>query len=313
MTSQMQLCVPGLSDLLKITEGLLNKDEALIWSAAKEAKSQAAFFDQLRDECSMAVYSVGSRRSQHVINHHSALFMVPLIVSPAAAAIVEDTSTIRPIAHRVAQWISDWFSHSTEVTVFSAANAYEEISSWSPLVMRNKLMQLSKQAQGMPYESVDMQCNLPPTAPRLAFLVAGLQRAMELPSLPAVDPVADEVFRSRVEGALHIAVPTPETVGIQVGLPDYASTALQNGLVLWLDALNDVLPIQGWDAVPAGNDRVLLQIVTAHEEGSDVCRLMLRAHQLGMDGVAKVLAHVANLAMTNESRHEGRTRDSLKH
>lgn len=295
MNSQLQLNVPGLSDLLKITEALEKKDEALLWEAAKQSKSQAAFFDRLRDECSMAIYSVGSRRSQHVISHHSALFMVPVIVPPAAASIIGDQEVVRPIAHRLARWIAEWFANSTEVTVFSAANAYEEISTWSPLVMRNKLMQLSKQGPGMAYECVEMQSNLPPSAPRLAFLVAGLQRPMELPALPPLDPASDEMFKARVEGALQVISPGPGKVALQVGLPDYASAALHAGLAQWLEALNAAHPVRHWDAVPAGNDSVYLQIVTGDEE-PNVSRLMLRAHQLGMDGVAKILALVAELS-----------------
>lgn len=295
MESQMQLCVPGLSDFMKITEALEKKDAAMLWEAAKSSKSQAAFFDRLRDECSMAVYSVGSRRSQYVVNHHSALFMIPLIVPAGASASLEDPSTMKPVSIRLARWTQEWFANSNEVTVFNTATSYEEICAWSPFDMRDKLLQLSKQSAGHATQRQEMDFMLPPSAPRLAFLIAGLQRPMEIPSLPKLDPVADETFRSRIEGAIQVVSPVASMIDVRVDLPDYASSALQKGLIQWLDALHVTTPIVRWDAIPAGNDAVYLQMVLDDDEPV-VSRLMLRAHQLGMDGVARVLERVATLA-----------------
>jgi hypothetical protein len=295
MESQMQLCVPGLSDFMKITEALQKKDAAMLWEAAKSSKSEAAFFDRLRDECSMAVYSVGSRRSQYVVNHHSALFMIPLIAPASAALSLEDPTIMKSVSIRLARWIQEWFSNSNEVTVFNTATSYQEICAWSPFDMREKLLQLSKQSAGSTAPRQEMDFMLPPSAPRLAFLIAGLQRPMEIPSLPKLDPVADEAFRSRIEGAIQVVSPVASMIDVRVDLPDYASSALLKGLIQWLDALHITTPILTWDATPAGNDAVYLQMVLDGEEPV-VSRLILRAHQLGLDGVAQVLDRVAKLA-----------------
>ena len=308
----MQLSVPGLSDLMKIAEALDKKDEALLWEAAKSSKSQSAFFDRLRDECSMAVYSIGSRRSQYVVNHHCALFMIPVIMSANAEANLADAKAMRPVATHLARWLQQWFSNTTEVTVFNVATSYQEICNWSPLVMREKLLQLSKQSGGFSFLSPDMDFQLPATAPRLAFLIAGLQRPMEIPTLPRLDPVADETFRSRIEGALQVVSPMSSRIDVRVELPDYASSALQKGLMRWLDALHAVHPILRWDAMPAGNDAVYLQLVLEDDEPV-VSRFMLRAHQLGMDGVAKVLDHVAKLATAPAVRDEANNTSSFMH
>lgn len=308
----MQLCVPGLSDFMKITEALEKKDEALLWEAAKSSKAHAAFFDRLRDECSMAVYSIGSRRGQYVVNHHCALFMIPVIVSANAVAPVGDAKAMRPVATHLARWVQEWFSNTTEVTVFNVATSYQEICNWSPLVMREKLLQLSKQSGGFSFLSPDMDFQLPATAPRLAFLIAGLQRPMEIPTLPRLDPVADETFRSRIEGAIQVVSPMSSRIDVRVDLPDYASSALQKGLVRWLDALHAEHPIRRWDAMPAGNDAVYLQLVLGDDEPV-VSRFMLRAHQLGMDGVAKVIEHVAKLAASSTVQDEASSHRGLMH
>lgn len=308
----MQLYVPGLSDFMKITEALERRDEALLWDAAKSSKSQAAFFDRLRDECSMAVYSVGSRRGQYVVNHHCALFMIPVIVPASAGGLVEDAGAMRPVATHLARWVQEWFANTTEVTVFNVATSYQEICNWSPLVMREKLLQLSKQSDGFSFLSPDMDFQLPATAPRLTFLIAGLQRPIEIPTLPRLDPVADEAFRSRIEGAIQVVSPMSSRIDVRVELPDYASSALQKGLVHWLGALHEVHPILRWDAMPAGNDAVYLQVVLEDDEPVH-SRFMLRAHQLGMDGVAKVLDHVAKLAATSAVRNEACRHRVLMH
>ena len=291
----MQLCVPGLSDFMKITEALQKKDAAMLWEAAKSSKSEAAFFDRLRDECSMAVYSVGSRRSQYVVNHHSALFMIPLIAPASAALSLEDPAIMKSVSIRLARWIREWFSNSNEVTVFNTATSYQEICAWSPFDMREKLLQLSKQSAGSAAPRQEMDFMLPPSAPRLAFLIAGLQRPMEIPSLPKLDPVADETFRSRIEGAIQVVSPVASMIDVRVDLPDYASSALLKGLIQWLDALHVTTPILTWDAIPAGNDAVYVQMVLDGDEPV-VSRLILRGHQLGLDGVARILDRVAKLA-----------------
>lgn len=291
MQSQMQLDIPGLGDFAKIAEAMNKKDEALLWEAAKHSKSQAHFFERLRNECGMTSFSTGSKM-QHLVRHHSAMIMVPLVLAPESALLVGNPDAMKPINHQVVQWIAEWFDHQSEITIFSSPVAYEEICIWSPLDMRAKLEQLSSIRTASNFALPDASFNLPEHAPRLSFVVAAIQRAAEFPTLPPVDALTDASFQGRLAGAIQVLAASKASVDVSVLVPDYASEALLAGLLAWVQRLHEVVGIYRWDAVPAGKDVVILQLELG-EDARKTSPIVLRAHQLGIEGVQKVLDLVA--------------------
>jgi hypothetical protein len=291
MQSQMQLEIPGLGDFTKIAEAMNKKDEALLWEAAKNAKSQAQFFERLRNECGMTSFSTGSKM-QHLVRHHSAMIMVPLVLAPESALLVGNPEAMKAINHQVVQWISEWFEYQSEITIFNSPVAYEEICVWSPLDMRAKLEQLSSISTSSTFSLPDASFNLPENAPRLAFVVAAVQRAAEFPTLPPVDALTDASFKGRLAGAIQVLAASKESVDVSVFVPDYASEALLAGLLFWVQRLHETVGIHRWDAVPAGKDVVILQLELG-EDARKTSPIVLRAHQLGIGGVQKVLDYVA--------------------
>lgn len=288
------MAVPGLSDFVTILEALEKKDDGMLWEAAKKAPSQAKFFDHLRNECGTTTFSIGPSKALQTLRHHSALLMVPMVLSEDVATLTGNGPALAPVIRHVALWLQEWFNYKVEVTLFNSPTPYEEICVWSPFIMREKLEQLSIKREPKLSLPPDMNFNLPPGTPRLAFFVAAVQRPLEFPTLPMVDDVADSELRSRIGGALQVLAPYSSIGSAEVLAPDFASEALLSGIMLWLRHVHETVGIGRWDAIPADQDCVILQL----ELGEDATRtspVVLRAHQLGLEGIKKILDFVASL------------------
>ena len=91
---------------------------------------------------------------------------------------------------------------------------------------------------------------------------------------------------------------------LQVGGPGFAESAIESDLAIWLTALNDRYNFGSWDVIPHPNDRVALRIALLDSALPEMY-LPLRTYQLGVKGVERVLAHVADISGLATAGREG--------
>jgi len=76
--------------------------------------------------------------------------------------------------------------------------------------------------------------------------------------------------------------------------PNFASDALCEGILRWLEEIAATAGIKRWDAQMVDQDLVVLQLELG-EDAVTTNPIPLRAHQLGLDGLEKILKRVGEL------------------
>lgn len=295
-TGQQHMDMPLLADMSRVCEALNRKDDAMLWAAAKRSSSTAMFFEQLRNQVGFTTYTTGGRKgSPRHLQHHSALIAMPVVLPAKAASLVNNGQAMDTAMGSVLRRLKEWFENRVEISVFNAPIPYEEVCIWSPSVALEKLEQLSARKEPTLALPQDADFRLPPEAPRLAFFIAAAQQPLKFPELPPVNHQADWRLTSHVSALLDLHAPIAISERIEVLTPDFACEAFAEGLLAWIAALHRECGIVRWDATPVDQDLVILQISLGDHEG-EVSEIPLRAHQVGLEGVKRIVDFVAQVS-----------------
>lgn len=287
-------------DMRDVHHALDSGDDDALWAAGRKARSHDAFYERLRSSVGFTTHQPrgkerGSQSSR--LRQHCALVMVPLVLPARLSDLIGNEAALEPSINMVRRWLDQWFAHRAESCIMSAPVGFSQICSWTPSMQRDLLGQLAiKRELCGSYTPFDFQ--LPPDSPCLAFIVAGMQSPMAYPSLPAGDHLEDVAFTSRIAGALEVCSDTPSrSDSLYVGLPDFASEAITDGMLRWLSEIHACNGIGRWDVDQVDQDVVTL-LLEVGELPQRASPIQLRAHQLGIDGIQRILSHVAALAGT---------------
>lgn len=285
-------------DMSDVHNALDCGDDAALWAAGRTARSHDAFYERVRSLVGYTTHQPQTRNSgsrSTRLRQHCALMMVPLVLPARLSPLIGNEGAFEPSINAIKQWLDQWFSHRVESCILAAPVGFSQICSWTPSMQREMLSQLAiKRAPCGSYTPFDFQ--LPPEAPSLAFFVAGVQSPMIYPTLPANDHLSDVAITSRIAGALEVCSDTPPGFDtIYVGLPNFASEAIADGILRWLDEIHARNGIARWDVHQVDQDALLL-LLEVGEDAQFMSPIQLRAHQLGIDGVQRILFRVASLA-----------------
>lgn len=288
--------VRSVGDLRQVFEALERRDDASVWDAARRAPSQASFFEDLRHQVSSTTYFAGTRtRRQEKVKYHCSLVFIPLVLDRALTDVVDNPEAVRPAIQQVRSWLQEWFEHKVEVNILTAVVGYEEVCVWTPSVMREKLERLAIHKPPTISQAPNFDFHLPAQAPELAFFVAAVHRPLDWPRLPGEDAVMDEQLASRVSGAVQVCSQAPGLEPrLEVLTPDFASDALREGILRWLQAIAGRVGIRRWDAQVVDQDLVVLQLELG-DDATATTPIPLRAHQLGLGGIEAILDVVSKL------------------
>ena len=251
----------------------------------------------MRGQVGFTVYEhAGRAAARSRVEYHCAMVLVPLILRGPAAQLVANNDALQPAIGNVRRWLLEWFQHKVDVTLYSAPVGYEEVCTWSPSVMREKLDQLAVKKEPTLPLAENFEFHLPQDAPTLSFFVAAVHQPCDWPQLPPEDAQADCALQHRIAGALEVT--KGGAIGdddIQVLVPQFASEAIASGLGAWIERLHREFTVQRWDPQQVSQDLVVLQL----ELGVDAEKtspIALRTHQLGLDGLEQVLGQVGAVA-----------------
>ena len=283
--------IPALTVIQTLGEALRTRNEALIWEVARNTPSQGLFFNELLNQVGFSTYELGNRPRNH--RQYCTLLMMPVILPAHAAALVDDPGVLSRVIKALHPWISEWYD-GVGLTMYNTLSGYEEIASWTPSIMRERLEHLTTGVKPKLINPADYPIGLPEIAPRLAYVVLASQQPLEFPGQPELSPVKDATLLAQVSGFLDVHSPTEAGPRVRALLPDLASRSIADGLVAWITALQTELGIGAWDANPVSQNTVILELGLGDE--GHTCQLPLHAHQIGLDGVDRVLSCVSAAA-----------------
>ena len=291
--------VQGLTDPQAVFDALERRDDPSIWNAARTAPSQAMFYEQLRAQVGYATYHRGQpKNGKPGLPHHCAMVMTPLILPPGYnSSIFGETSETNRTITTMAGWISQWLDYKSEISLVSVPIAYSEICTWSPSEMRETLDNLvaKKTFSTLPSAAKAEQeaaLRLPADTPKLMFNVGYIQLALEWPTLPPENPLEDMRLTTKIAAAMQFCSNQKIHGEMTVRPPSFASEALADGIICWLDAIHANNGVYKWDVEQVDQDVVTLHLEVG-ENALETSAIPLRAHQLGIYGVENVLKHVA--------------------
>lgn len=287
--------VPSFWDARQMFDALERRDDASLWEAARRAPSQALFFEDLRHQVSSTTYMAGMRNAKsNKVQFHCSLVLVPVILSKALLDVIDSDEILKPAIKQVHTWLGQWFEHRVEVSILNTLVGYNEVCIWSPSIMREKLERLAvRKTPSIPVPP-NFDFHLPEEAPELAFFVAAIHRPLEWPCLPADDATENRMLAAKLGGALQVCSQSPSPGSVQVLPPNFASDALCEGILRWLEGIASTAGIKRWDAQMVDQDLVVLQLELG-EDAVTTNPIPLRAHQLGLDGLEKILKRVGEL------------------
>lgn len=285
--------LPNYIDVGHVFDALSRRDDEALIAASSRAYSQEKYFDCLKNQVAFTTYTTGnSKGARETLSHYCAMIMVPILLPPSHQGLLQSGAVGRELSTRVVDWLRGWFNNQVQVSIFNTPVGYEEICVWSPSVMLERLEQLACRTPPTVSPPPNFDFNLPSDAARLAFVVAAAQQPIEYPALPPVDHVVDSQFCSRLGGALEIS--GPQYGRVHVLAPDLASTAIEQGIIRWLMQLHEGHGIDRWDLMQINQNLAILQLEVGDKPGL-TSPIPLRAHQLGIDGVQRVVEYVNSI------------------
>lgn len=287
---------------IQIEDALARKSTDRVWQIAMSASgtSQHAVYEAMQAH----TFNVSHARRVPgglLAHENTSLVLWPVLIDGGHAETADqDSLPLGNVDRYLAQALLTAANGECHASLLSALYSYSFIAGQGPVILRSIMESLvDRSGGGFKSEMCDPTLSpvCPTDAPALKFVVGALTRRNAWPSLPAPEHPKAVELKTKVEAALQFdfAKSRTRTMDLKCGAVDLASGAIEAGVTMWLKALSTRYGFGTWDAQPSGQDRVDL-FVELMEADTPFAQIPLRAHQIGMAGVERVIASVA--AMT---------------
>ena len=239
-----------------------------------------------------------------VTDLYSSLILWPIILDPQILKSGKQGAPTIPeeLAAWVAHQMQSWTDYTSTLCLLENLFSYQFIVRSGPLKLRNMLDQMATRnvIQDKPgsYAMDELKVEVPEDAPGLYFLLGTFSRMGEWPVLRHADHHSTYSLARIVEGALRVQLcESCDSFGrnLHLGVPEFMDTGIASGLADWMTLLNRMYPFCGWSVETFGTDLVELRFHLDYDQASFV-RLPVCKHQLGENGLARILNHAAGLA-----------------
>lgn len=276
----------------EITAALNSRDDERLWESVSRHPNQEHAMRLLAEETPRLAY----RRQTTPL--FAELFLVP-VIERRRDTVLGNAEAWKVAERCISEAVSGWFGKSGRHMIFRGVRPYDWIASWEPSTLRQHLL---VNVPGATCDKLEFQCReeaLPDCAPRLGFVTLTVTREGGWPQLPLADTLRDIRFRHVVGHALDVG---PNSSPPEVLAPDQVSTALANGLCLWIALLHESMPIATWEIAPCSRGMDAVKVTLRLKNVSTPCvNFTLRKHQLGQIGVDCVASLLTSVApMTRE-------------
>ncbi len=239
-----------------------------------------------------------------VTDLYSSLILWPIILDPQ---ILKGGKQGAPtIPEELAAWIAhqmqSWTDYTSTLCLLENLFSYQFIVRSGPLKLRNMLDQMATrnviQDEPGSHAMDDLKVEVPEDAPRLYFLLGTLSRMGDWPVLRHADHHRTYLLARALEGALKVQLCGSQGSfgwNLHVGVPEFMDTGIASGIADWMSVMNKTYPFRSWSVETFGTDQVELRFHLDYDQTSFV-RLPVCKHQLGVNGLTRILDHAAGLA-----------------
>jgi hypothetical protein len=295
----------GHVPLLDLITAVENGDEAAVWTYLHNHDiASEQFFGLLRDMSCEYTHQLDASKARPGLRsfQESCLVMCPVVHS--CPQMDCSSNGVEAMDNRFSSRLRDelqaWGRHLSSARVLTPLLDHRRLFQMGPLGLRNVLRQIAmNQAEQNPALFGSYQAPEHPHLPQLSFLLMVMTRLNGSPFIPSevsksapLRDLLDSFVQWMAMPAGGAAYSSPF---FRVGMPMMGPDAMEAGLMMWLTALHQSHGIVHWDLQVEAANQFRLQLVV--DEASLIqTSCLLPPHQLGTDGVERVLAHVAGLA-----------------
>lgn len=284
-------------------------DMNAVWAMAGGSVQPSEFYEALK----LHTFNLSRKTLKGravVAEHNSTLFMCPVVLSSDMARRSQATSNSAErskLARLIASNIQRWIAYRSEVRLVAGFASYQGLVTQEPEYFRRLLSNLVwyTEDQGIKVGSAFATEELPADAPQLCFLMGSFTSLSEWPTTPGVHDLSSLDLRDKLKGTLRFQLETDTDhvshcdSQIEVASPMFGDQAIECGLKMWLSKLGSEIGFKAWSVGQMQGDMIELQMLLNTDEGGKWISVPVRAHQVGVDGVERIIAHAA--ACTNVS------------
>lgn len=272
---------------MELVRAIDQNDDHGMWRLLEQHHDQVAAHHTLATQVARLAYRVADK------TRFSEMFLLP-VIEPSHGIVLKNAGLWRQADHCIGEALDGWLPSRTPKTVFAGVRPYDWIGTWQPHVMRSHLHSTVPGALKPTLKFLTEEVELPTHAPRLGFVCMVLTSERGWPLLPEANSIRDNRFKLVVGHALRAAESTPAPV---VLTPDRVQFAVTDGLCLWLNQLNEAVPISGWSVVPiAASPDVVKVTLKLDSEEVPLTQFTIRKHQIGLQGLDAVLQMLTAIA-----------------
>lgn len=287
---------------LALVEAIERNDMDAVWSMGSTTGNQAEFYEALKLQTFNISHKM--RKGKAVAEHNTSLFMLPVVMSGHMTGRFKDcyppdlikASTAQVIATAIAKWTN----YKTEVRVSAGLWRYDGITCRDPAYFRGYLNKLVWNAEVEALTGVSLDPGLPYRgAPELYFFKGAFTSLSEWPSIPNCKERATHDLVEKVKSAMWFAFGDEKSFqpglesSIHVGPPMFGDMAIEEGIRMMITSVDQDFGIKAWHVRSGPEDLVWLQLKVEDNEKQLWGELPVRLHQVGVDGVERLIAYAA--------------------
>jgi len=274
-------CVP-FDPELDVIAALNEGDDERLWRTLRQVPDEDQLLRVIADEAPRMLHSTRTG------SYCSELLLVP-VIEKVAGTVINNEATWMHAEKCFAEAVRAWQGHTANQMIFRGVRPYEWIAAWEPSALRQHLLAA---VPGVCHRSVAFHPRalmLPGEAPRLGFVVISVGQRNSWPRLPAPSTLRDARFRAVAAEALA------SLGAVEVLPPDQLSTALADGLCLWLAGLHEAIGIREWNVALCTTMRDAVTVSLKFEDAASLDLIIRRCQvaPVGIDCVGALLASIA--------------------
>lgn len=310
---------PAITELIEIRRALDRHDDDALDAAAAAAPDRRMFYERLRHQSGHVQYSFG-RKAPHPVRMRATMQMTPVITRwPEPWPIKHRLKDIEAAMVQAQRAICGWIGRDRHILrLLSQPVPYTDVCHWSATDLQKIVLSIAQLRGAFPArQGSERLYGFGPGVPTLRMIVGAIQSPFGDPpdylgGVSFRDALAEELLaalHAGIHGAADAAGDTrhaPWEGRTHVRMPDAPGEALLDGVCAWIEVLAEDVGIEDWDVQWVADGAASLSLRLREIE--QPAAIVLRAHQLGLDGIERVVATChrragASTAMPSVLRH----------
>lgn len=281
----------------QLDEAIRSSNDAQMWDLVRQQGDQEEAHEIVATRLSRLAFRIDNK------SRYSELFLMPLI--DHAGCVVDNADAWKKASHTIGEALDQWLPAKSSKIIFNGVRPFDWVGTWQSKIIRSHLHRAVPGYEQVRLTTVAEKILLPEHAPRLGFVSMVLTSQLGWLSMGQATTLRDKRLRDVVRFSLQGEDDTPPCT---VLAPDRVQFAVTDGVCVWLNELNEVVPITGWmvGLVPTTPDVVKITLSLA-DENVGLTQFTVRRHQIGLRGLDDILCVLNDIAPCMEPLKDGAT------